>query len=175
MKLAIINRGVPGSGKSSFIETLREMAPDLNIKVHSTDDLCMVDGKYCFDYKLAKERHRQNRENFTKSLESDVNIVICDNTNIKPKDYIPYVQSAMDNGYTVLAVVFYPSDIEKHLARNTHGLTEDILVNMKRNLMNNRITVPTENITEEYTVMNYEGERGSNRIKTIINSMLKHK
>lgn len=42
--LVLINRGVPGSGKSTFIQTLKEMAVNKTIKVHSTDDLWMVGG-----------------------------------------------------------------------------------------------------------------------------------
>ena len=60
MKLVIINRGVPGSGKSTLINTLKEMAIGRLVKVHTTDDLWMKDGKYCFDFKLLGAKHGEN-------------------------------------------------------------------------------------------------------------------
>jgi tRNA uridine 5-carbamoylmethylation protein Kti12 len=50
MRYAFIMRGIPGSGKSTVASMLRQAFiddenPAGNYVVHSTDDLCMVDGE----------------------------------------------------------------------------------------------------------------------------------
>ena len=76
-KLAIINRGVPGSGKSTFTKVMKELSDKegLLISIHSTDDKHMVDGVYKWDMKKVGQYHKQNLNEFTKSLKDSVNIV----------------------------------------------------------------------------------------------------
>ena len=169
MKLVIINRGVPGSGKSSFISKMKELAIGKSIEVHSTDDLCMVDGKYCFDFKLAGERHRKNLKNFTESLKEGIEIVFCDNTNIKARDYNKYVSAAKQYDYNYVAIVFYPDSIEKHLERNTHGLPEETLINMKDNLLKH---FETGDFEQEFVIQPHQGGKHSVRKHHIITRLL---
>ena len=170
IKIALINRGVPGSGKSSFITTLKEMAPDRSIEVHTTDDLWMVDGKYMFDFKQLGAKHKENYDNFKESCLADTDIVICDNTNIRARDYNRYVDIAKKRGYLILSVVFYPDDIKKHDERNTHNVPIEVLDKMKGNLLRNFTTVGAD---DEYVIYPAQGGPGSERVKNIVNRILK--
>jgi len=170
MRLVIINRGVPGSGKSTFINSLKETAPQLNVKVHSTDDLWMVDGKYMFDFKKLGEKHEKNYDNFCESLDTGVDIVFCDNTNIKARDYNKYVNASRKRGYRVIAVVFYPSDIKDHVARNTHDVPEFVLSRMRDELIKN---TETSDFDQEFLIYPEQGGKNSKRIRNIIDRILK--
>ena len=141
-KIAIINRGVPGSGKSTFVTTMREVseANGLSVAVHSTDDKHMKDGEYRWEMKLQGQYHRENFEEFKVSMLNDINIVICDNTNIRQRDFSKYLDTAKELGYLPIAVTFSPDDIHKHLLRNTHDVPEDTIKSMCSRLSANLVT-----------------------------------
>lgn len=132
MKTAYIMRGIPGSGKST---TVRELIqgyenPALSVAVHSTDDLCMVDGEYRFDIELAGARHAQNLENFCDSIADGVPCVICDNTNIKMAQYQPYVNAAKFWRYKVVIVEMVHPRPEVACRRTTHGVPLEVIERM---------------------------------------------
>lgn len=174
-KIVIINRGVPGSGKSTFIKTLRIIAESkgLAMSVHSTDDKFMVDGEYKWDMLLTKQYHRENLEEFTQSLVDGINIVICDNTNIRQRDYGKYVLAAQSAGYHITGVCFYPDEITKHVARNTHNVPENTITSMHRRLLSHvttdrfdhEVIIYPENYSEQklITVGHSIISRGSSR------------
>lgn len=141
-KLAIINRGVPGSGKSTFTKVMKELSDKegLLISIHSTDDKHMVDGVYKWDMKKVGQYHKQNLNEFTKSLKDSVNIVICDNTNIKMKDFNKYLTAAREHNYVVIAVTFAPDDLQKHFERNTHSVPMETIELMAKRLSSNLVT-----------------------------------
>jgi predicted kinase len=151
LKLAIITRGVPGSGKSTFTKTLSDNAKKkrYTVDIHSTDNLCMVNGKYEFDFNKMNERHEQNYENFVKSLKLGTNIVVCDNTNVRPNNYKYYVSSAKELGYIVVAVVFKPDTLENHIIRNTHNVPKETLEKMISTLNQN---MECKNVDKEYVI-----------------------
>jgi len=171
MQLVAIMRGVSGSGKSTFINTLADMMPDVNIMVHSTDDLWMVDGKYCFDFKLLGEKHRQNADNFKESLEIGIDVVICDNTNIRAREYNKYVTMAKEHNYKVIEIVFYPSSLKDHVARNTHNVPEDVLDSMRGKLLKNLEDVQFD---EGFIIDPKQGGKDSVRIKNIIGRIIEN-
>jgi tRNA uridine 5-carbamoylmethylation protein Kti12 len=120
-KYAFIMRGIPGSGKSTVAREIaqrwewsKHAAEDrtslfgadcpVGAVIHSTDDLCIVDDEYRFDPALAPERHAQNLLNFTESLAKGVPCVICDNTNVKVAQYLPYIEAAQKAGYRPVIV-----------------------------------------------------------------------
>lgn len=138
MKLAVINRGISGSGKSTFIEKLKEFAEgnDFSISVHSTDDKFMVDGKYMFDVEKLGGYHGENFHDFCNSINSDTNIVVCDNTNISSWEYKNYAKVAKENGYRVIAVIYMPDTVDNHVSRNTHGVPRDIIEKKRKKFLN---------------------------------------
>ena len=129
LKFAYILRGIPGSGKSTVARKLTQSYenPGLEVAIHSTDDLCMVDGEYRFDAALAAERHAQNFENFKNSLYKGVPCVICDNTNVKGQYYQPYVDVALLMGYVVVIVEMVHPTLDEAVERNTHGVPREVI------------------------------------------------
>jgi len=122
MKTVYIMRGIPGSGKSSIAWDLPALVICGSSAIHSTDDLCMVDGVYQFDAELAPQRHAQNLENFKASLEKGVEVVVVDNTNVKVQQYEPYVTEARAAGYRVAFVELLHPTLDEAVERNTHGV-----------------------------------------------------
>lgn len=140
-KYAFIMRGIPGSGKSTVAKMIaRGCFPgQANLDgsqwlsdavIHSTDDLCMVDGEYQFDIALAGERHAQNLQNFKDSCAAGKPCVIVDNTNVKVEQYRPYLKAAEAEGYRVVFVELpHPAPIEA-ARRNAHGVPIEVIVQM---------------------------------------------
>ena len=125
-KLAIIMRGVPGSGKSTLA---KKLAGRFGV-IHSTDNYFNERGIYNFDPIKLKEYHAQNLRAFRKSLKGGIPIVICDNTNIKKKEYEPYVQAAIENGYEVKIVNMPHPDPEVAAKRNIHKVPAESIQKM---------------------------------------------
>lgn len=144
MNIAIISRGLPGSCKSSFFKLLLKMdaiSPE-NVAIHSTDDKHMVDGKYCWTQENAGRFHQENFQDFCNSiLIKHIPLVICDNTNLAPREYRHYVEYAKASGYKVFAVVFEPGDASLHFERNIHNVPMETIVKMKE-----RFQIETEGV-----------------------------
>lgn len=168
-RIAIINRGVPGSGKSTFTKTMTELANSegLSISVHSTDDKHMVDGVYKWDMKLVGRYHKENFDEFNQSLLNDIDIVICDNTNIKHKDFNKYLSAAREQNYTVIAVTFAPDDVQKHFERNTHNVPMDTIEQMAKRLSRSLVT----DIFDREIII-YPDKFSKSKIDNVVNSIM---
>ena len=151
MKVALISRGIPGSGKSTFNRIFKEVCEQNGyaISIHSTDDYHMVDGKYVFQMDKLAWFHKRNYKAFSKSISDGVDVVVVDNTNLKAKEYKDYVTVATDFGYPVVAVRFIPDEIEKHFTRQAHGVPFDRLVAMKESLIASGTTI---GVNKEFVV-----------------------
>lgn len=101
MKLAIIMRGIPGSGKSTIANLLRKR---WGATVHSTDHYHICNGVYEYKLERVAEFHQLNYEAFSTSCRRGDRIVISDNTNIWPHLYECYVSIAKFYGYKVLQI-----------------------------------------------------------------------
>ena len=143
MKVAIINRAVVGSGKSTMAKAIADLVE--NCSIHSTDDYFMVNGEYKFNPAKLGEYHGKNWTAFATACANDVDVVICDNTNIISPHCKPYVDIAKDNGYRVIQLFFEPDTLNNHLARNAHGVPSMGIERMIANLNANR-----GNIGEDY-------------------------
>ena len=140
-KTVIMNRAVPGSGKTTIsnaiLHTLREH--NIEIDVHSTDEYFMTEeGKYDFHLDKLDAFHWRNLKNFEKSLKADIDLVICDNTNIAPWQTNPYTDHARQYGYKIIFISFDPREIEKHVASqlvtiekpDAHAVPENVILKM---------------------------------------------
>ncbi|WP_394130050.1 ATP-binding protein [Shewanella maritima] len=131
-KLAIIMRGLPGSGKSywvrQYLESL-ELEQTLHIKQYgyfSTDTYFYVDGSYSFNAKRLSEYHQLNLTGFIQAMANGEPTVICDNTNTCNWEYLAYETAAKALGYQVRVVVIgQPKDSEHQrlcAQRNKHNV-----------------------------------------------------
>lgn len=118
MKTVLINRAVPGSGKTTFAKNIfaAVSAAGLSIAVHSTDEYFMRDGRYVFDVSMLGEYHRRNLAAFKESLAKGVDLVVVDNTNLLPWETEPYTSAARAAGYRIILMNFQPREFEKHMA-----------------------------------------------------------
>ncbi len=137
-KIVIINRAVPGSGKTSISlcvgNALKEIG--LSISKHSTDDFFMRNGRYCFDYSQLGDYHKQNQNEFGNSLKQGVDVVFCDNTNLVPWQTAPYTQMARVHGYKIFFLNFNPRELAQHVKSqqitiekpDAHNVSEKVLI-----------------------------------------------
>ena len=117
-RMVLINRAVPGSGKSSFAKSiLATMEREgVSVRIHSTDDYFMVGGRYVFDIRKLGEYHRRNLAAFQASLAEGIGLVILDNTDEHPWETRPYTDAARAAGYHILFLNFLPRSLKEHLA-----------------------------------------------------------
>lgn len=140
-KFVLINRAVPGSGKSSITKCIVRYAEAIGHQtaVHSTDDFFMTSsGTYAFDPGKLNDYHMQNLADFKQSLRQGIHLVVCDNTNLAPWQTEPYTDAARASGYPILFLDFSPRPLADHIASqqvtherpDAHGVPEDTLRQM---------------------------------------------
>ena len=117
-KTVIINRAVPGSGKTTLSCNITDACKKAGLSVanHSTDDFFMEDNRYCFKAAKLHNYHLCNLMLFERSLRNNIDVVICDNTNIMPWQSRPYIDLARAYGYQIIFFNLSPRELEKHVA-----------------------------------------------------------
>ena len=141
-KTVIINRAVPGTGKTTISRCITNALTDagLTVRNHSTDEFFMQDGRYCFDIEKLHTYHDLNLAYFRRDLENGTDVVICDNTNIKPWHAEPYTDLARQYGYQVVFLNMTPRELSKHVQSqivtaekpDAHGVPEETLKRLIR-------------------------------------------
>ncbi|GIU52733.1 hypothetical protein TUM4249_24230 [Shewanella sp. KT0246] len=129
-KLAIIMRGLPGSGKSFWVNNyLKQLGIEqaLHVKQHgyfSTDSYFEKQGKYQFNSKMLSQYHQANLTAFINAMANNEPLVICDNTNVAKWEYMAYEAAAKSLGYQVRVVLIGEPKDYKHqelcVERNSH-------------------------------------------------------
>jgi hypothetical protein len=138
-KTVIINRAVPGSGKTTISNCVVSYLVErgASVSIHSTDEFFMDEqGGYVFEIEKLYSNHQQNLSKFIKNLEAKCDAVICDNINLSPWETEPYTSAARKYDYRVLFLNFYPRELEKHIQSqqvteekpDAHGVPTEILV-----------------------------------------------
>lgn len=122
MKKCLIMRGLPGSGKTTWIknffntiklgEWISDLAghrdfPEKQMVVVSADDYFMVNDKYLFRPEVLKLAHKQCMERFMKACAEEKELVIVDNTNSSVWEMSPYVAVAdvFDYEVTIMQMI----------------------------------------------------------------------
>lgn len=136
-KLAIIMRGLPGSGKSHWIGAYLAENPLTDPRfinrttpyrgICSTDRYFYQQGHYCFDVKKLTEYHQLNLVDFISAMAEQLPLVVCDNTNLAQWEFAAYQAAALALGYEIMIQqIGDPFDLEhqKQCAeRNRHQVS----------------------------------------------------
>ncbi|ABV87121.1 AAA family ATPase [Shewanella pealeana] len=136
---AIIMRGLPGSGKSYWVEEYVNALPKRDcdsehFKVCSTDEFFYQDGKYCFNAKDLAKFHQLNLTRFIHAIANKTPLVICDNTNMAQWEFEDYCAAAKAEGYRVqIQQIGEPKDKQHQLLcadRNKHRVPLKSIIRM---------------------------------------------
>ncbi|KAK7076085.1 hypothetical protein SK128_006482 [Halocaridina rubra] len=127
-KLMVILKGLPGSGKTTISENLREVYTD--IVVCSADHYFMVDGVYKFDGEKLKEAHETCQEKAREAAQNNIPVIVIDNTNVRHWEYQIYLQISREYQYVALIIECktpWCFDATQLASRNSHGIDADYL------------------------------------------------
>jgi predicted kinase len=128
MKSFIIMRGIPGSGKSTYIKNYYPEA-----KVCSADHYFETPRGYFFDASKLSQAHGHCKRSVLDAMEQGAPLIVLDNTNIKLAWFKEYIETAKRFGYEVGAVRMI-CDPEEAFKRNSHGVPKDKIVSFKERL-----------------------------------------
>lgn len=151
MKILILMRGLPGGGKSTWVQEnikLQLGNGARSIAVCSTDDQFLdAQGKYVFDASKLGVNHANNQVKCQKMMNAGVEVIYIDNTNTTRKEMQPYKDFAQAAGYEVIETLIgesrifpgmdgNPHDFEEYIdmcaKRNTHGVPREAILRMAR-------------------------------------------
>lgn len=118
MKAIIITRGVSGSGKSFFAETLLSLSPE-KVVICCADDFFVVDGEYRFDTSKLGQAHSFCKERFNEAVSNPkIELIIVANTNTKPSDWQYYSDCAKVENIPVIFAVIE----NRHGGKDSHNV-----------------------------------------------------
>jgi len=128
MKKVTIMRGIPGSGKSTWIEN--NCCSDPTYAVSADDYFTDIEtGEYRFDSTKLPLAHNVCLQRFLALLNSGVTSIVVDNTNVRTFEIAPYYRLAEIFGYEV-EVIWLVCDPSVAVARSIHGVPENLVRSM---------------------------------------------
>lgn len=132
MKTVLILRGVSGSGKTTFAETLAALNPD-RVAICTADDYFYDEqGNYNFNPAELGKAHLYCQSLFHVAMESEnIDLIIVANTNTKPSDFAYYVNAA--KGRAVVTSIVLEN---RHGNSDVHGVPGAVKQNQLKNLLN---------------------------------------
>lgn len=122
MKTLYIVRGIPGSGKSTF-------AQSLDCPVFEADQYFIDSetGEYKFDGSKIKLAHNWCKLRVEQSMEDSSQKIAVSNTFTQEWEMRPYFELAKNYGYKVFSVVVE----NRHGGTNQHEVPEEVLTKMR--------------------------------------------
>jgi len=129
MKVLLIMRGLPGSGKSY-------LASSYGGKVVSADQYFERNGKYNFQPSELAAAHAYSIDTASRSMEESMPLVIIDNTNIFLWEIQPYAVMAEKFGYAIaygFPTSDWANDPVECYKRNSHGVPLEAIQRMWEN------------------------------------------
>jgi predicted kinase len=140
----IIMRGIPGSGKSTWIKNFiaERKWPENDYVIVSADHYFMVGSCYRYDPKKIGEAHASCLRDFVAELypmrKDAPRGVIVDNTNTTAVEIAPYYALALAYGAEVKIVrVHCPFEVAH--PRNVHGVPQSTVWRMYQNILSERL------------------------------------
>ena len=127
-----IMRGLPGSGKSTVVETIRHNSVNFMPRICSADDFFMVDGRYDFRPWLIGQAHEACKIKAFRAMMDGVDVFI-DNTNSCKWEFELYVLWARQLNYRCIIIDLFDSKLsdEELAARCKHGVPVDSIAKMR--------------------------------------------
>jgi predicted kinase len=121
MKNLYLIRGVPGSGKSTFTQTL---TPN-----HWEADMYFInkDGEYKFNIDEIKNAHQWCKDMIEDAMKRDLDKIAVSNTFTQEWEMEPYFKLAEEYGYKVFSLIVE----NRHGGENQHGVPSDKVQIMK--------------------------------------------
>lgn len=130
MNQLYVMRGLPGSGKTSWIK-----ANATGASTASADHYFYTGGEYRFNGKLLKQAHDECFQSFRSFIDAGHQVVAVDNTNLSYSEGGRYIEYGLKHGYAVTVVDLQISE-ETAVRRNVHGVTAPHIERMaKKKLM----------------------------------------
>ncbi|WAQ99673.1 N42L2-like protein [Mya arenaria] len=129
LKLLIIVRGLPGSGKTTLARALKLQSGS----VFSTDDYFMKGQQYEYKPEQLTDAHQWNRDRAKEAMKLGQSPVVIDNTNTQKWEFKPYVNIANNFKYHIELMEpdtpwkFKPKECAK---RTVHGVPLDHIQRM---------------------------------------------
>jgi hypothetical protein len=138
MKTLLIVRGLPGSGKSTFVNMMYSLLgygpleePDgVQEPIHEAFTNCCADHYMGsdFDPSRLKECHTKCQEKAQAAMSVGCNLVVVSNTSTQEWEMNPYLEWAELYGYRVHSIIME----NRHNGTSIHGVPEDKLEVMKQ-------------------------------------------
>ena len=133
-----ILRGLPGSGKSTWIKNYEAENYQESGKVCSADHFHMVNGIYQYNPLKAGEAHLKCLEKYLSALQTGQYPIFVDNTNTQSFEIAPYWQLACVFGIQVKIIRLHV-DFETACRRNAHKVPPARIWWMYQNLLTERL------------------------------------
>ncbi len=121
----IILRGIPGSGKSTYADSVS----DDDTTICSAYQYFTISGYYEFNPSLLRKAHNRCYDRFISAMEFGRKLTIVDNTNTRLWEFERYLDSAESYGAKV-RVCRMVADVETCIRRQVHNVPADKILQM---------------------------------------------
>jgi len=133
MKKVVIMRGIPGSGKSTYIKEHYPKAVVCSADEFFTDRKVGFPDEYRFDPSKIGEAHASCMAKFLTFLDREIDLIVVDNTNVHRWEFMNYYTIAQMKGWKVEIVempVTTVEQLQQCINRNVHNVPAEAISRM---------------------------------------------
>lgn len=123
-------RGLPGAGKTTFINTLMCMFEDgSTYSDHFEADQYFYDkeGNYNFDVEKLGAAHLSCQRRTAEAMDAGADYIFVSNTFTTEKEMKPYLKMAEESGYHVVSLIVE----NRHGNKSVHNVPEETMTKMR--------------------------------------------